>query len=175
MKGTLFSSDFIIDESNKLRLLEFNTDTAMINDILNNRLDFTAFISLLQSNNITKLTVVYKVFHRNFIEKLTSVIGNDATFISEIVKIEEDRNTIYPTNVTDESDRFILRLAYDENAIFDSTYCKQRIEVLKIFKDNDNESSVPEFRYSGSAWEGNTFSSSVNASDTFPDIVEKLQ
>ena len=102
MKGTLFSSDFIIDESNKLRLLEFNTDTAMINDILNNRLDFTAFISLLQSNNITKLTAVYKVFHRNFIEKLTSVIGNDATFISEIVKIEEDRNTIYPTNVTDE-------------------------------------------------------------------------
>ena len=69
MKGTLFSSDFIIDESNKLRLLEFNTDTAMINDILNTRLDFTAFISLLQSNNITKLTVVYKVFHRNFIEK----------------------------------------------------------------------------------------------------------
>ena len=173
MKGTLFSSDFIIDESNKLRLLEFNTDTAMINDILNNRLDFTAFISLLQSNNITKLTVVYKVFHRNFIEKLTSVIGSDATFITEIVKIEEDRNTIYPTNVTDEADRFILRLAYDENAIFDSTYCKQRIEVLKIFKDNDNESSVPEFRYSGSAWEGNTFSSSINASDTYPDIVEK--
>ena len=173
MKGTLFSSDFIIDESNKLRLLELNTDTAMLNDILDTRLDFTAFISLLQSNNITKLTVVYKVFHRNFIEKLTSVIGNDATFITEIVKIEEDRNTIYPTNVTDEADRFILRLAYDENAIFDSTYCKQRIEVLKIFKDNDNESSVPEFRYSGSAWEGNTFSSSINASDTYPDIVEK--
>ena len=137
MKGTFFSADFIIDESNNIKVLEFNTDTGIISETLDTQFNFTDFINVLSSNNITKISIVYKIFHRTFVDKLTEVIGNDATFITEIQKVEEDISTIYPTSITDEDDRFILRLIYDENSIFDSTYCKQRIEVLKLFHDND--------------------------------------
>ena len=34
MKGTFFSADFIIDESNNIKVLEFNTDTGIISETL---------------------------------------------------------------------------------------------------------------------------------------------
>ena len=173
MKGTLFSSDFIIDESNNLRLLEFNTDSGFVSDTLASRFDFTDFISVLSSNNITKLSILYKSWHREFVDHLNQAIENDATFITEFSRIEEADHTVYPTNVTDEADRFILRICYDENAIFDSTYCKQRIEVLKLFHDNDATGSIPEFRASGSNWEGTSMSSSLNLTANYPDLAVK--
>ena len=54
MKGTFFSADFIVDESNNLRLMELNTDTACVTDTLDAYFDLTEFINLLQTNNITK-------------------------------------------------------------------------------------------------------------------------
>ena len=47
-------------------------------------------------------------------------ISTDATFITTFDKTVEQNETIYPTAVADADDKFILRLAYDENALFDS-------------------------------------------------------
>ena len=58
MKGTFFSADFISDENNNLRLLELNTDTAVLSDIMDTYLVFTDFINLLSTNNITTLHVI---------------------------------------------------------------------------------------------------------------------
>ena len=95
------------------------------------------------------MTVIFKSFHVNFIDKLESTISTDATFVTEFIKIKEDNDTIYPTSVDDEDDRFILRLAYDENALFDSNYCKERVEVLKLMQANDATGSIPEFYIMG--------------------------
>ena len=136
MKGTLFSADFIKDADANLRLLEINTDSGFITNTLSSRFDFTDFISILQSNNITELVLVYKAFQQEFIEVLKTTIGTDATFITTVTEQVESVNTIYPSAVTDSSEKFILRLAYDENALLDSTYCKQRANVQKLFYDN---------------------------------------
>ena len=173
MKGTFFSSDFIIDESNNLRLLEFNTDTAVITSTLDSHFNFTDFISLLNSNNITKITVIYKSFHVNFIDKLEAIIGTDATFITEFTKIKEEIDTVYPTAVTDASDRFILRLAYDENALFDSQYCKERVDVLKLMHENDATGSIPEFYLGGNPPSNNIHTSTLPNNSKVPDIVIK--
>ena len=172
MKGTFFSSDFIIDESNNLRFLEFNTDTAVITSTLDTHFSFTDFITLLSDNNITKMTVIFKSFHVNFIDKLESTISTDATFITEFIKIKEDNNTIYPTSVDDEDDRFILRLAYDENALFDSNYCKERVEVLKLMQANDATGSIPEF-YIPDGGVNNIITTSLPNSTKVPDIIVK--
>ena len=79
MKGTFFSADFISDENNNLRLLELNTDTAVLSDIMDTYLVFTDFINLLSTNNITTLHVIYKSWHVNFVNHLESVISTDAT------------------------------------------------------------------------------------------------
>ena len=133
MKGTLFSADFVTDEMSNLRLLELNTDTAFVSVGLYNHFDFTSFFNLLSTNSITHLVVIYKPMQYNFVEHLQNQVDASATFITNFEKIRENADSIYPTSVTDASDKFILRLAYDENAVFDSTYCKDRINVLKLF------------------------------------------
>ena len=64
-------------------------------------------------------------------------------------------------------------IQYTQNALFDSSYCKDRAEVLKIFSDNSNEDSVPQFFLSGSEGIINTLSGSLNNSTVFPDMVQK--
>ena len=61
MKGTLFSADFVKDSNGDLRLLELNTDTGFIDQELVN-FDFSGFLSVLSSNNITTLDIIYKPF-----------------------------------------------------------------------------------------------------------------
>lgn len=173
MKGTLFSADFVTDESSNLRLLELNTDTAFVSVGLYNHFDFTSFFNMLSTNNITKLIVIHKFFQNNFVDHLEKEVEANATFITTFNKIKEQPETVYPTVVTDASDRFILRLAYDENAVFDSTYCKDRINVLKLFNENTASLSVPEMYFSSSDGVINTLTSSINHNVQYPDIVEK--
>jgi len=173
MKGTLFSADFIKDADANLRLLELNTDSGFISNTLSSRFDFADFISILQSNNITELVLIYKNFQKEFIDTLKLAIANDATFITTVTEQEEAANTIYPNAVTDSSEKFILRLAYDENALLDSTYCKDRANLQKLFYDNSATGSIPEFYYSGSEYEVNTLRSTINDHSSLPDFVSK--
>ena len=173
MKGTLFSADFIKDSSSNLRLLELNTDTGFISNTLDSRFDFTDFNTVLSTNNITELVIIYKDFQNNFVTNLESYIEANSTFITTVTKQVEDSDSIYPTAVTDAADKFILRLAYDENALFDSTYCKERANVQKLFYDNSATGSIPEFYYSGSEYTVNTLTSDLNAHATLPDLVVK--
>ena len=183
MKGTFFSADFIIDENYSPRLIELNTDTACITSTLDEHFDFTSFKTLCSTNNITKITIIYKPFQSNFANHFISYIASDMTFITEVKEVKEATNSIYTTVVSDEEDRFILRMAYDENAVFDSTYCKERINLLTLFTENGVSGSTPEYYYSGSTGEINTFMSTksgsteeifqVNNNQRLPDIVEK--
>ena len=173
MKGTLFSADFVKDSDENLRLLELNTDTGFITNTLPTRFDFAGFISILSSNSITELIIVYKSIQTEFVDLLTSTIATDATFITTVTKQKEASSTIYPTSPTDSAEKFILRLAYDENALFDSTYCKQRTNVQKLFYDNSATGSIPEFYYSGSDYTINTLRSNINDHSTLPDFVIK--
>ena len=173
MKGTFFSADFIKDENNNFRLLGINTDTACITETLDDRFDFSDWITILQNNNITKLVLIYKQFQNNLVQKIQSVMASDATFITDIQLIKEEKNTIYPTAVTDADDKFILRLAYDENALFDSTYAKGRTNLLTLFADNNDLESIPEFFYEGTEKIYNTFTSSIHSGSNIPDAIKK--
>ena len=67
--------------------------------------------------------------------------------------------------------------------VFDSTYCKDRINLLNIFNENGVSGSTPEYYYSGSGVEYNTFMSTksgsteelfqLNSNHKLPDVVEK--
>lgn len=183
MKGTFFSADFILDENNSPRIIELNTDTACITATLDTHFDFTAFKTLCSDNSITKITIIYKPFQSNFVDYFEQYINTDMNFITEVDKIREATNSIYTTLISDEADRFILRMAYDENAVFDSTYCKDRINLLNLFTENGVSGSTPEYYYSSSAGEVNTLMSTksgstedlfqINSNHRLPDVVEK--
>ena len=173
MKGTFFSADFVKDSSGNLRLLEVNTDTALsTNNTVH--LDFSGLVTLLQTNSITKVAVIHKpTYHQAIVDKLKEHLTVNATFITEFTEHKERTNRIYPSAVNDADDLFILRMAYDESAIFDSIYCKSNLNTLKLFADAGEEGKVTEFYHSSS--EGgsyNTITPSLNGS-TVPDLLVK--
>jgi hypothetical protein len=167
MKGTLFSADFVKDSTGNLRLLELNTDTAFTNGALYH-VDFAEFINLISDNNINEVYVIHKEFHKNFVQSLSQSLS-DSGVIDSFLEIEEGNDIIYPTAIEDSSTKFILRCAYDESAIFDSTYCKQKEEVLKLFYDNDDTGSIAQFFVSSSNLNIDTLQRDTNSS-TIPDV-----
>lgn len=82
---------------------------------------------------------------------------------------DEDRNTIYPTSIEDANNKFILRLAYDESAIFDSTYCKGRLNTYRLFTTNNSQDMITQFFYSSSAETYDTLEYTINPSNV-PDV-----
>ena len=170
MKGTLFSSDFVKDTNGNLRLLELNTDTGFRSGSLPN-LDFTDLFSVLSSNNIDTLDIIYKPAHRNFVTYLSESVQS-TNIVTTFNKHEEDFGTIYPAAVEDADNKFILRLAYDESAIFDSTYCKSTLELHKLFIDASETGSIPNMFVSSSEVFYDGLSRTFNNSNC-PDLVIK--
>lgn len=172
MKGTFFSADFVEDAIGNLRLLEVNTDTTISTNNLTH-IDFSDFVTLLENNGITKVTVVHKpVIHQGIVDKLSNHLTSNAPFITEFNEVKEQVNRIYPTSVEDASDLFILRMAYDESAIFDSEFAKTNLNVFKLFSDYNEPTMTAEFYYSSSSETYNTIVPELNPSN-LPDCLIK--
>jgi glutathionylspermidine synthase len=122
MKGTLFSADFALSSDNELKLIEVNTDTGIAPNNLG-FFDYSDFISVLQTNNITKVTVIHKpVYHQAIVNHLSESLSENAPFVTNFTEIQEGINSMYPTVVDDADDLFILRMCYDDSSIFDILY-----------------------------------------------------
>jgi intein/homing endonuclease len=175
MKGTLFSADFVKDSNDNLRLLEVNTDTAVAESNFS-FFDYSNFINVLSDNNIDKVTIIHKPnIQSDFANHISASLNVSASFVTSITMIGEDANVIYPTTVADADDTFIIRMAYDEAAIFDSEYTKGTLNLLKLYADNEESDMVCEFFHSSSLNGAyNTLSSaSVNPSN-LPDVACKF-
>ena len=170
MKGTLFSADFVKDSNNDLRLLELNTDTGFYDSVLSH-FDFTGLHDIISSSNITNFHVISKRFQDKFVTELSQSLASQGVITSFNETIEEDY-TIYPTVVEDAADKFILRLAYDESTVFDSTYCKDNSSVFTLFHDNADTASVAEIYLTSSAGVYNSIRKETNP-DNIPDLVVK--
>jgi intein/homing endonuclease len=172
MKGTLFSADFVKDSNDNLRLLELNTDTSIVKNELSN-LNLIEFVNILQTNNIIELDIIYKpVIHSHIVTHISNYITENCEFITNINLHDENFNTIYPTQVEDSTNKFILRLAYDESALFDSEYCKNRLNVYNLFSENSITDYCVGYYHSSSLGEFDTLTREENSSN-IPDATIK--
>lgn len=172
MKGTLFSADFIKDSNGDLRLLELNTDTVIIDQELNN-IDYSGFFNILDENNIDTLDIIYKPYlHFNMVNHLTNLISTQATFITTINLHDEEINAIYPTQIPDGPNKFILRLVYDESALFDSEYAKNRLNVYNLYTDSSFNDYTIAYYHESTQGIKNTLVYELNPSN-LPDVAIK--
>lgn len=171
MKGTLFSTDFVKDSNGNLRLLEINTDTAIVSSAIS-QLDFAGLKSVLESNSITKVKTIHKLYQEDIVEALEAYLSANVPSVTSFDSIIEDSNTIYPTSVEDAADTFILRLAYDESALLDSEYAKNTHNILKLFGDNGQNESTVGYYYAGANGVEDSISRDFNAGNV-PDILVK--
>ena len=173
MKGTLFSVDFVEESNGNPRFLEMNTDTVVYQEFLDNECDWSSFITLLQSESIDTVNVIYKPeLHMNVVNHLSESLHSSASFITNFTLHEEFIFDVYPTPIVDASNKFILRLAYDENAIVDSTYAKTDLNALKLFYEYTASNECVPFYHSGSDGEINTLQYNIN-DGIIPDITFK--
>jgi hypothetical protein len=172
MKGTLFSADFVKDSNGNLRLLELNTDTGIVENELSN-FNLTEFVNILQTNNLTQLDIIYKpVIHSQIVTHITNYISENCEFITTVNLHDENLNTIYPTTIEDGDDKFVLRIAYDESALFDSEYCKNRLNVYNLFTQNSITDYCVAYYHSSSLGEFDTLTRELN-SPNIPDATIK--
>lgn len=173
MKGTFFSADFIKDNSEDLRLLELNTDTGFISSSYG-MMDLSPFFTVLNDNSINEVHIIYKEFQSQFVNFLSQSISQNVTNVNSIVEHFEEISAIYPATVDDSDNKFILRLAYDESAIFDSTYAKDNLELHKLYIDNSNTGSIPNFYHSSSEFVHDSLGTdTLNSTSNIPDITVK--
>ena len=173
MKGTLFSADFIKDNNDNLRLLEINTDTVVITSKLND-LNFDGLNTVMSDNSITELVLIYKPgLHGELIDTIKSYIGDNASYITKITDVQEDLNSIYTSAVEDSDSKFILRIAYDESALFDSEYAKGTVNTLNLFNAYGSSSLAAGY-YVSSSTDGivDTLDRNINPSN-IADVVTK--
>ena len=172
MKGTLFSADFVKDSNGNLRLLELNTDTGILGQEINN-FDFVQFLNTIEENNISELDLIYKPdIHKEFVNFLSSSVVSNLPSVTTINLHEENINTIYPTHIEDSDSKFILRLVYDESALFDSEYCKTRVNVFNLFTENSITDYCVSYYHSSSFGEFNTLTKELNGNN-LPDAAIK--
>lgn len=145
MKATFFSTDLVVDSNNNFRLLELNTDTSVPVDGVE-YLKWDILIKYLQDNNIKNFHLIYKSMSIAVVNSLLSEVKSKLPNLN-ILKHVEEITSIYPINLEDSDDSFILRFAYDESAIFDSEYTKNNYNIIKLFRDSEDLDSVPEHYY----------------------------
>ena len=173
MKGTFFSADFIQDNAGNLRLMEVNTDTACVYNAVP-YLDWTDFIEVLSGSAVTQLHIIYKDFQEDIVNSLSESISINAPFIASFSRTIEEPSTIYPASIADGSDKFILRLAYDESSIFDSEYAKNKLAPLQLFQENGDTGSIVEYYVSSStdSYVFNNLPYDFNSTN-MPDVASK--
>ena len=174
MKGTLYSSDFVKNSNGGIKLLELNTDTAFASASLSH-FDWTPFIDILISESISTVHVVYKNMQDLIVSNLSESLDL-SNYTGSFLTTAETEDTIYPTDIADASDKFILRMAYNEAAIFDSEYCKSEIPLYKLFTDATGSEASMVINHYVSASAENYFYNNLTEdfnSTSVPDIAFK--
>ena len=174
MKGTFFSADFVKDNNDNLRLIEVNTDTGLTAPQAW-VFDWTDFINVLQTNNITEVDVVYKYdIQSAIVNSLSSSLAASASFVTTFNELVVPGDSIFPTSPFDADNKFILRMAYDETAILDSEYAKGTLSCLTLFADAGDTGSVINFYHSSSQYGVyNTIDTELTNPYNVPDFVTK--
>lgn len=176
MKGTLISFDFVKSENEGLKFLEMNTDTAVDDIQLNNHFYWGGLFEVMEAAGATELDVIYKPkIHQNIVNHLSSSVqGPSGSFITAFRHHKEEYYNIFPTSVTDSADKFILRLAYDDNAILDNTYCATGHAPLALLQEYNSSSLAVPFYYSGSEGVFDTLTTASNDAN-IPDLAIKTK
>lgn len=174
MKGTFFSTDFVKHKDGDYRFIELNTDTAEADiNSFSSGINLNEWFQFLHDSNIDTIEIIYKrEIHARIVNVFKNKIETDATFITNVIEHVESMNTVFPTEVEDADNKFILRLAYDENAVLDSIYAKNSLNPLLLFNENNSGDDCLPFYYSSSTDYVNTLELCTNPLN-LPDLVIK--
>jgi len=133
MRTLLIGSDFMYDRDGNLKPIEINTSVGWhYNKLESNEeaLDLRGLTAFISERSFNKIVYIGNISHLNTTLK-TFTAGLSLEY--EYFKVTEGSLTV--PFVEDTETTLIIRSAYDTTAIVDSTYCRDKVEFLKLIKD----------------------------------------
>jgi hypothetical protein len=142
MRTVLIGSDFMYDKDGNLKPIEINTAVGWhTNKFESNEesLDLSFLSTFIQNGNFTKVVYIGGITNlKNKLEELCGSINIEYEFL------RTDQSSITIPFVEDNDATLIIRSAYDTTALVDDTYCRDKIEFLKLIM---NQSFGSQFAY----------------------------
>jgi len=136
MKTVIVGADFVYDSSNVLRPIEINTNTGWtVNKVESEDseiFDSTDIKNFIASNGFTK--IIYVGGNQN-IKRFLNEVSQEVSISFEEVHVSGQSISI--PYIEDSEDTLIIRTAYDSTAVFDETYCKDKINFLNLIKNTE--------------------------------------
>ena len=141
MKGVLIGADFLKLE-NSIKFLEINTDVDVTTTMME-MLELDNLITYLTTNGYNKLVLIYKFKHisDSVVTLFHSTLNANSIAMESIII---PNNSITIPSITNESNTFYLRCAYDVTAIVDDTYCRDKSEMTSLLFKTGNDAILPQ-------------------------------
>jgi hypothetical protein len=155
MKAVVVATDYVKDINDEFKVLEMNTNTAIIFRDANNYLELDALEQFVTDNGITNIEIIIpKRTSPKLID--TEYSGSDVLNIpfenaiynrlqpnNVIVNVHHtEPNAITVPELEDNDTTLIIRVSYDSTALIDSVYCTDNFEFLSLMY-NDSADSIP--------------------------------
>jgi len=159
MRTVLIGSDFMYDKNGNLKPIEINTavgwDNAEKVEDDEDCLDLTGLDTFIKAKGFTHIHYIGEIRH---FHKTLETYCNSNSLIYEYHAAGAMSITI--PSIEDSETALIIRSAYDTTALVDDTYCRDKIEFMKLIQD---QSFGSQFAYLD---EGNQLVSNIT---TIPD------
>lgn len=137
MRTVLLGSDFVYDKNGILKPIEINTSTSTSKNKLESPRGSTDFIfnpdnliSFINDNNFTEVVFIgLEPEMSTFLSDVCQSINVSYEFVQTV------GYSITVPYVEDSETKLIIRQSYDTTALVDDTYCRDKIEFLKLIEN----------------------------------------
>ena len=184
MKAVLLATDYLKDIDGSFKILETNTSISIATQFPQNYFNGERFSQFVIDNGITE---IYFLTHRggssvdsidlnyNEGDELNSIliIAPESVDGEITYHIKPSPNNVNPFFVEDASNRLIIRLAYDENALIDETYAKDNFNFLKLISDSDPSLICPTYFNDGVDLTVDTLGQTIRDNGIYPNYIIK--
>jgi hypothetical protein len=169
MRTVLIGSDFMYDKDGNLKPIEINTAVGWdgpekVEDDID-CLDLTSLYQFVETNGFTSIHYVGNIgfFHKTLETHFT---GSSVTY--EFHAVGEMAITI--PFIEDNDETLIIRSAYDTTALVDDTYCRDKVEFMKLI---ESQSFGSQFAYKDDTNQLISNITTINDNGEHPNFVLK--
>ena len=185
MRAVLVGNDYLKDNNGNFKHLESNTSVLPSFVRAEDYFDKPVFDQFLLDNNITTIIIIDPL-GPNFLmdgldkqhdgsssrQKISHMLSNIYGETHNVSFISQNQDGSLPL-IEDADDKLILRIAYDDNALVDETYCKDNFNFLKLISDSNPNSLPNVFFNDGNGITVDTVGTTITDNGNHPNFIIK--
>lgn len=188
MKAVIIASDYLKDVDGSFKVLEVNTNALVTTDYTYNYANFSELDALISSNSITSVDYIMNgIGSGDSVEDLSEKTEDGTEYFTDSlinhissslnIPVTKHSGTLgLVPDIEDSDSKLIIRQAYDQTAVFDTTYAKDNYKFLKLMNDT-NVNSIPKTYIpnigSGSSFTFDSIGTTARDNGDYPNFLIK--